>query len=137
MSVPGQFAWAGCVDFASRRLLEHVLVEDGERIHGVAADGDGYLPIARKRGEECLELLFAMTEGVPGLHVVETHMAPDAIAVGASGMDGLVRSPYEVAHFVSQAWSIYESPRVESCAESGESRRQAPPIDDVAHGGLA
>ena len=55
----------GCVDFVSRRLLEHVLVEDDERIHGVTADGGGQLAITRQRDKECLDLLFAMAEGVP------------------------------------------------------------------------
>ena len=125
----------GCVDFVSRRLLEHVLVEDDKRIHGVTADGGGHLAITRQRDKECLDLLFAMAEGVPpGLHVVGTDMAPDPITVGASGIDGIMRSPYKVAHFVRQAWSIYESPRIESCVEPGESRSQAPPDDNIARG---
>ena len=60
------------------------------------------MAISGQVGEECLDLLFAVTEVVPGLHVVETDIAFDSIPAGAFGMDGIMTSPHEVAHFVKQ-----------------------------------
>ena len=92
-----------CVDFTAQWLLEHVLVEEDERIHGLVPGGGGHLAISGQVGEECLDLLFAMTEVVPGLHVVEANMASDPIPVGAFGVDGIMTAPHEVAHFVKQS----------------------------------
>ena len=84
--------------------------------------------------EECLDLLFTGSKVVPGLHVVETDIAFDPIPVGAFGMDGIMASPHEVAHFVKQSGRHKKSPRVGSCVELGGSRRRALPGDDIAHG---
>ena len=99
---PGLLACAVCVDFAAQWLLEHVLVEEDERIHGLVLGGGGHLAISGQVGEECLDLLFAGPKVDPGLHVVETDIAFDPIPVGAFGMDGIMTSPHEVAHFVKQ-----------------------------------
>ena len=96
-------ARAVCVDFAAQWLLEHMLVEEDERIHGLVLGGGGHLAISGQVGEECLDLLFPVTEVVPGLHVVETDIAFDPIPVGALGMDGIMTAPHEVAHFVKQS----------------------------------
>ena len=100
---PGRFACAVCVDFTTQWLLEHVLVEEDERIHGLVLGGRGHLAISGQVGEECLDFFFAVTEAVPGLHVVETDIAFDPIVVGAFGVDGIVTPPHEVAHFVRQS----------------------------------
>ena len=91
------------VDFAAQWLLEHVLVEEDERIHGLVLSGGGHLAISGQVGEESLDLLFAGPKVVPGLHVVEADVALDPIAVGALGMDGIMTAPHEVAHFVKQS----------------------------------
>ena len=91
------------VDFAAQWLLEHVLVEEDERIHGLVLGGGGYLAISGQVREECLDLLFTGSKIVPGLHVVETDIAFDPIPVGAFGMDGIMTSPHEVAHLVKQS----------------------------------
>ena len=91
------------VDFAAQWLLEHVLVEEDERIHGLVLGGGGYLAISGQVGEECLDLLFAVTEVVSGVHVVEADVAFDPIAVGAFHMDRIVTPPHEIAHFVKQS----------------------------------
>ena len=100
---PGLPARAVRVDFAAQWSLEHVLVEEDERIHGLVLGGGGHLAVSGQVREECLDLLFAVTEVVPGLHVVETDIAFDPVAIGALGMDGIVTPPHEVAHFVKQS----------------------------------
>ena len=72
-------ACAVCVDLAAQWLLEHVLVEEDERIHGLVLGGGGHLAISGQVGEECLDLLFAVPKVVPGLHVVETDIAFDPV----------------------------------------------------------
>ena len=96
-------ACAVCADFAAQWLLEHVLVEEDERIHGLVLGGGGHLAISGQVSEECLDLLFAVTEVIPGLHVVEANIASDPIPVGALGVDGIMTAPHEVAHFVKQS----------------------------------
>ena len=100
---PGIPACAVRVDFAAQWLPEHVLVEEDERIHGLVLGGGGHLAISGQVGEERLDLLFAVTEVVPGPHVVEADIAFDPIPIGALGMDGTMTSPHEVAHFVKQS----------------------------------
>ena len=68
------------------------------------------MAISGQVSEECLYLLLAVPKVVPGLHVVETDIAFDPIPVGAFGMDGIVTSPHEVAHFVKQS-GRHVSPR--------------------------
>ena len=99
---PRLLARAVCVDLAAQWLSEHVLVEEDERIHGLVLGGGGHLAISGQVSEECLYLLLAVPKVVPGLHVVETDIAFDPIPVGAFGMDGIVTSSHEVAHFVKQ-----------------------------------
>ena len=103
-------ACAVCIDFADQWLLEHMLVEEDKRIHGLVSGGGGYLAISGQVGEECLDLLFAGSKVVPGLHVVEANMAFDLIPAGALGMDGIVTPPHEVAHFVKQS-GRHENPQ--------------------------
>ena len=91
------------VDFTAQWLPEHVLVEEDERIHGLILGGGGHLAISGQVREECLDLLFAGLKVVPGLHVVEADVAFDPIPVGALGMDGIMTSPREIAHFVKQS----------------------------------
>ena len=100
---PGSLACAVCVDFAAQWLLEHVLVEEDECIHGLVLGGGGHLAVSGQVREECLDLLFAGSKVVPGLHVVETDIAFDSIPVGAFGMDGIVTPSHEVAYFVKQS----------------------------------
>ena len=78
------------------------MAED-DRIHGLVLGGGGHLAISGKVSEECRDLLFAVPEFVPGPHAVETDIAFDPIPVGAFGMDGIMPSPHEVAHFVKQS----------------------------------
>ena len=85
---PGLLAFTVCVEFAAQWLLEHVLVEEDERIHGLVLGGGGYLAISGQVGEEYLDLLFTVTEVVSGLHVVEADIAFDPIPVGARGVWG-------------------------------------------------
>ena len=100
---PRLLARAVCVDLAAQWLSEHVLVEEDERIHGLVLGGGGHLAISGQVGEECLDLLFAVPKVVPGLHVVEADIAFDPIPVGTFGMDRIMTSPHEVAHFVKQS----------------------------------
>ena len=100
---PRLLACAVYVDFAAQWLLEHVLVEEDERIHGLVLGRGGHLAISGQVGEEGFDLLFAVPKVVPGLHVVVTDIAFDPIPVAAFGMDGIVTSPHEVAHFIKQS----------------------------------
>ena len=127
-------ACAVCVDFAAQWLFEHMLVEEDERIHGLILGGGSHLAISGQVGEERFDLLFAVPKIVSGLHVVETDMVFDPIPVGAFGMDGIVTSPHDVAHFVKQSGRHTKSPRVGSCVDLGGSRRQAPLGDDISRG---
>ncbi len=103
-------ACAVCVNCSAQWLLEHVLVDEDERIHGLLLDGGGHLAISGQVGEECLDLPFAVPKVVPGLHAMETDIAFDPIPVGALGMDGIMTSPHEVSHFVEQL-GRYTNPR--------------------------
>ncbi len=84
---PGLFACGVCVDFAAQWLLEHVLVEEDERIHGLVLGRSSHLAISGQAAEESFDLLFPGVKVVPGLHIMETAMAFDPIAIGAFGMD--------------------------------------------------
>ena len=115
-------------------FLEDVLVEKDERIHGLDPGGGGHLAASGQVGEECLHLLFAVTEAVPGLHVVETDIASDPIPVGAFGMDGVVTPPHEDAYFVMQ-FDRHTNPRGSGHVWSLVSRgTEAPLGDDITHG---
>ena len=100
---PGLPACAVRVDFAAQWLVEHVLVEEDEGIHGLVPGGGGHLAISGQVREECLDLLFAVPKVVPGLHVVETDIASDPIPAGAFGMDRIMASSHQIAHFVKQS----------------------------------
>ena len=111
-----------------------MLVEEDERIHGLILGGGGHLTISGQVGEECLDLLFTGLKVDPGLHVVETDIALDPIPVGTLGMDGIVSSPHEVAHFIKQS-GRHTNPRGLGHASSLVSRGVERVLDgDITHG---
>ena len=77
-----------------------MLVEEDKSIHGLVPSGSSHLAVSGQLSEECSHLLFSVTKAVPGPHVLQAVMAVDPIAVGALGMDGIMTSSHEVAHFV-------------------------------------
>ena len=101
MSVP---RWSRCVpiDATLHSVVEDVLVEEHQGIHGLVLGGGSDISMHRQVGQERLDLGFGGEEIFARLHTVETEESYDPLHKGSLSVHGVVVQTEYPSHFIEE-----------------------------------
>lgn len=91
---------ADCINGTGQFLLEHLLVEKDQGVHGLILCCRGDLPLQGKLGKKHFNFLFTLNKQLfPLFHSMKKNKTGDPATVGPFGVDGIMLAPHDFPDF--------------------------------------